>query len=128
MDDLLLKLEDEQKNRFKKPWSKLDKGSKLECLNLFIDNEINKNNLNEFKSELFKKLILNLHDTNSLNKTCDINYCEESCTISNIKNLVYNEKDKTYLYKQPKKKIKISSKSKSNIERHFNRSKDNKKK
>ena len=36
MDDLLKKLEEEKELRFKKPWTKLEKGNKLNRLNLYI--------------------------------------------------------------------------------------------
>ena len=36
MEELLKKIDAEKVNRFKKPWTKLDKGSKLDRLLLFI--------------------------------------------------------------------------------------------
>jgi len=37
MDDLLKKLEAEKESRFKKTWTKLEKGNKLNRLNLYIE-------------------------------------------------------------------------------------------
>ena len=53
-------------------------------------------------------------------------YSDEIYEIISIKNLIYDENKKSYSFKLPKKVVKPTAKSKSKIDRHFSRSKDNK--
>lgn len=123
MDQLLEVIENEKNNRFKNSWIKLDKGSKLNRLQNFIDKQTTENDLNEKEKDKFKKLLFHLCENNSLNKTIDVDYDIESCEINNIKNLKYNKDKKLYSYDLQKKTIKSPSKSKSNIDRHFSKNK-----
>lgn len=123
MDQLLEVIENEKNNRFKNSWIKLDKGSKLNRLQNFIDAQKIENDLNEKESDKLKKLLFHLCENDSLNKTVDVDYDIESCEINNIKNLKYNKDKKSYSYDLSKKTIKSPSKSKSNIDRHFSKSK-----
>ena len=123
MDQLLEVIENEKNNRFKNSWIKLDKGSKLNRLQNFIDAQTIENDLNEKESDKLKKLLFHLCENDSLNKTVDVDYDIESCEINNIKNLKYNKDKKSYSYDLPKKTVKSPSKSKSNIDRHFSKSK-----
>jgi len=125
--ELLINAIDKEKNdRFNKSWSKLDKGSKLNRIIIFIQEEKDKNELNENQAKQLKKLLFLLCDNGSLNKTGDVEYCDQKNNILNIKNLIYDEDTKKYEFKMPIKQIKSSSKSKSNIDRHFSRSKETK--
>tara|TARA_B100000575_G_C22494873_1_gene325304 strand:+ start:105 stop:491 length:387 start_codon:yes stop_codon:yes gene_type:complete len=128
MQELLDAVENEKNNRFQKPWTKLDKGSKLNRIKLFIEKEKEDNNLNEEQTKKLKKLLVHLCDNGSLNKSGDIEYSNETYHILSIKNLKYNEENKNYSFDLPKKTIKPTTKSKSNIDRHFSRSKENKNK
>ena len=123
MDQLLEVIENEKNNRFKNSWIKLDKGSKLNRLQNFIDAQSTENDLNEKESDKLKKLLFHLCENDSLNKTVEVDYDIESCEINNIKNLKYNKDKKSYSYELPKKTVKSPSKSKSNIDRHFSKSK-----
>ena len=59
MDDLLKKLESEKEERFKKPWAKLEKGNKLNRLNLYIGDEISENQISALlQQERFDDLFL----------------------------------------------------------------------
>ena len=127
MDELLNAVEEEKENRFQKQWTKLDKGTKLNRLTLFIEEQSKINELNEDEIRLLKKLLFRLCQNGSFNKSGEIDYSEETYQIINIKNLKYDENKKKYSFDLPKKTIKPSSKSKSNIDRHFSRSKGNKK-
>lgn len=126
MDDLFKKLETEKEERFKKPWSKLDKGNKLNRLNLYIENEISEKELDEEISKKLNKLLINIFNKGILSKSSEIEYCTESGKIISIKNLIYDEKNKNYNFNLPKKTVKPVTKSKSKIDRHFSRSKENK--
>ena len=125
MDDLLKKLESEKENRFKKPWSKLEKGNKLNRLNLYIEDEIKEKELDEDISKKLKKLLHTIFEKGILSKSSEIEYCNETFKIISIKNLVYNEDKNEYNFNLPKKVVKPTSKSKSKIDRHFSRSKEN---
>ena len=126
MDDLLKKLESEKENRFKKPWSKLEKGNKLNRLNLYIEDEISEKELSEDTGKKLKKLLHTIFEKGILSKSSEIEYCNETCKIISIKNLVYDEDKNEYNFNLPKKVVKPTTKSKSKIDRHFSRSKENK--
>lgn len=127
MDDLLKIVESEKDNRFLKKWTKLEKRDKLNRLELFISDEVEKNSLDEKQKEALEVLLIGLFKKNNLSKCIDIEYCNKDAKIISIKNLIYNPDDKTYTFNIPKKIVKPVSKSKSNIDRHFSRSKENKK-
>ena len=126
MEELLNAVENEKNNRFQKPWTKLDKGSKLNRLSLFIKEQSQINELKENEIKKLKKLLFHLCENGSLNKSGDIEYSDENYHILSIKNLKYDKDRKNYSYNLPKKTIKPITKSKSNIDRHFSRSKENK--
>ena len=125
MEELLVQVENERNDRFQKPWTKLDKGSKLNRLSIFITSEDEKHDLGEDGKKNLKKLLFHLCGNGLLNKSGDIDYCDESFEIVTIKNLKFDEKTNQYSLEAPKKTIKTVSKSKSNIDRHFSRSKEN---
>ena len=126
MDDLLKKLEAEKESRFKKPWAKLEKGNKLNRLNLYIADEISEKELSEDISKKLKKLLHTIFEKGILSKSSEIEYCNETCKIISIKNLVYDKEKCEYNFNLPKKTVKPTTKSKSKIDRHFSRSKENK--
>lgn len=126
MEDLLKAIDSEKNNRFKKKWPKLEKGDKINRLHLFIEEEAKSKELDEKQKESLEKLLLNAFQKNNLSKNCEIEYCIQSAKILSIINLEYNEETKEYSMKIQKKFTKTpSSKSKSNIDRHFSRSKGN---
>ena len=127
MNDLLDAVEKEKNDRFCKPWTKLDKGSKLNRITLFIQDEVEKNELDGSETKQLKKLLVHLCHTGVLSKTNDVDYSNETYQIISIKNLMYDENKKTYSFDLPKKTVKPTAKSKSKIDRHFSRSKENKK-
>ena len=118
----------EKDSRFKKSWTKLDKGSKLNRLSIFIESEIESKKIDSDCQKKLKKLLLNACEKGSLNKVNDVEYNDETQEITSIKNLIYDENKGSYSFNLPKKVIKPTTKSKSKIDRHFSRSKENKKK
>jgi len=128
MQNIIDAVEKEKKDRFQKLWTKLDKGSKLNRLTLFIENESVEKNLDEDGKKKLKKLLFHVCDNGSLNKVNDVEYSDETYEIISIKNLIYDENKKTYSFNLPKKVLKPTAKSKSKIDRHFSRSKENKEK
>tara|TARA_B100000900_G_scaffold409523_1_gene425608 strand:+ start:5967 stop:6356 length:390 start_codon:yes stop_codon:yes gene_type:complete len=128
MDELFKIIDSEKDNRFKKKWTKLEKGDKLNRLELFISEEVDKNDLDEKQHIQLKTLLKGLFKKNNLSKCIDIEYSIEEMKILTITNLVYDEDNKLYTFNLPKKSVKPVSKSKSNVDRHFSRSKENKEK
>ncbi len=120
-------IDKEKEERFNKSWSKLDKGTKVNRLNLFVKKQKINNELNDDQEKQLKILLIQSFENGSLNKSSDIEYSIEDKEILNIKNLEFDEKNKKYKFIIGKKKKKINGgKSKSNIDRHFNRSKEKK--
>jgi hypothetical protein len=127
MQNIIDAVEKEKNDRFQKPWTKLDKGSKLNRLTLFIESEVSDKELSEDSQKKLKKLLFHVCENGSLNKVTDVEYSEETYEIVSIKNLIYDENKKSYSFNLPKKVVKPTAKSKSKIDRHFSRSKENKK-
>ena len=127
MQSIIEVVEKEKDKRFQKTWTKLDKGSKLNRLTLFIESEVVDKELSEDSQKKLKKLLFHVCENGSLNKVNDVEYSEETYEIISIKNLIYDENKKSYSFNLPKKVVKPTAKSKSKIDRHFSRSKENKK-
>jgi hypothetical protein len=127
MEDLLSAVESEKNMRFIKSWSKLERGNKLNRLNDFIDSEKDKNELNDEEYLKLQQLLTDLFDKSVFSKSSEVEYSESESKIISINNLIYDEENKTYSFNLPKKLVKPSTKSKSKIDRHFSRSKENKK-
>ena len=127
MEDLLKAIDVEKQNRFTKSWSKLERGTKLNRLNDFIESEKEKKELNDKEHQDLQTLLTDLFEKSVFSKSKEIDYCEKETKIIAINNLIYDEETKTYSFNLPKKLVKPSTKSKSKIDRHFSRSKENKK-
>ena len=116
-------IEQEQLTRYQKPWSKLDKGVKLNRILLFIKQEKTDKSLTINQEKQLKHLLIHLFENNGLNKSSDIEYNQESMKIESIKLLNYNEQVSKYSIQKINYKSKATSKSKSNIEKHLSRTK-----
>ena len=115
-------IDKENHDRFSKPWSKLDKGTKLNRLLIYIKQQKISNNLDTKQEEQLKLLLINRLEIGNLNKISDIVYSVDEKVITEIKDLIYNEETKKYKFeKKVKSKTKSKTKSKSNIDRHFKR-------
>lgn len=125
MEDIFQEMDAEKNGRFQKLWSKLDKGSKLNRLILFVKLQKLEEELNDSQENQLKTLLYQLCESGALNKISDVIYCEDTHLILTIKNLELNEDTKKYTFKKVEKKKNVS-KSKTNIEKHLNRSKTNK--
>jgi len=127
MEDLLKAVDSEKNTRFTKSWSKLERGNKLNRINEFIESEKNKNELNDEEYLKLQELVTGLFDKSVFSKSSDVEYSEQEAKIISITNLIYDDNTKTYSFNLPKKLVKPTQKSKSKIDRHFSRSKENKK-
>ena len=87
MDELLTAVENEKNDRFRKSWTKLDKGSKLNRLTIFIKEEEEKRGLSDDETKSLRKLLFTLCENGLFNRSGDIDYSDESYHIISIKNL-----------------------------------------
>ena len=109
----------DEQDRYQKNWNKLDKGVKLNRLLFFIKQESLRRSLQTNQEKQLKQLLFNLCSNNGLNKSSDVIYDLEKMIITEIKILLFNEETKKYSIKHVAVKSKHSSKSKTNIEKHF---------
>lgn len=125
MEELLKKIDLEKENRFKKQWTKLDRGSKLDRLLLFVKIEKIEKTLSDSSENQLKSLLIQIHSSNLLNKSSEIEYDIENSKIIQIHNLSFDTGQGKYVFHKPEKKPKknASQTNTSNMERHFNRSK-----
>ena len=115
--DLHKLIDEEKKSIYNKPWNKLEPGLKINRLNLFVEELKNKYDLNTLQKMNLHELLIKNCEKNKLNKNSEVIYNIEESTISEIKILVFNEKNKTFSLSFPEIKHKTKNKSKSNIER-----------
>jgi len=117
-------MENELANRFNRPWTKLDPGSKTNRLCLYIKKIKIEKELDDESELKFKTLLVRVLTAGGLNKISEIEYSPDTAEIIKIKNLIYCEETKSFSFQTKKKKKTETSKSKSNIDRHFNKSKE----
>ena len=103
--------------RFAFPWNKLEKGSKMNRLLLFITQEEDERQLTESQKNELKKLLFKACESGCLNKTTDVKYDMETGLIETLKHLEFNESSKKYKLKTGGTKSRSVSKSRSNIDR-----------
>lgn len=103
--------------RFSNPWNKLEKGSKMNRILLFVEKETLENNLSESGSKELKKLLFKGCENGLFNKVTDVKYDENTGIIESFKNLEFNESTKKYKLKTGGTKNRSVSKSRSNIDR-----------
>ena len=89
MEALIDAMDKEKDERFQKSWPKLDKGSKLNRILIFILEEKERNTLNETQTKQLKKLLFLQCEKGTLNKASDVEYSDETYQIVSIKNLEY---------------------------------------
>ena len=100
---------------FDREWTKLEKGMKLNRINLFIKKQKEENGLNDIQTKSLKDILFKACNDGMLNKMCDVSYKEEE--IQSIRNLEFNEQTKKYKLKTSSSKHRVNVKSRSNIDR-----------
>lgn len=114
-----------EEERFQHPWSKLDKGSKLNRLSLYTKMEKVTHDLSDTQEQALKIQVTQLFSCGHLNRNTDVDYNTDEMKITKITNLSFDTDSKKYTFVKPivkKSKSKSSGSSKSRIERHFSRS------
>ena len=122
-------LRDEKEINKNKPWSKLNKGTKIKLISNFADDYKEKNNINDDqKKDLIKYLKLCL-ERKKLNKKQDIVYDKELGKIISIQHLIFNKtKNKFTLKKSDKRVSSLKSLAPKNKTKRVKHSKDKKEK
>ena len=98
-------LRDEKEINKNKPWSKLNKGTKIKLITNFSEEYQEKHKIsNEQKKDLIKYLRLCL-ERKKLNKKQDIVYDKENFKIISIQNLVFNKVRNRFTLKKSDKRV-----------------------
>ena len=117
MNNILNLLETQSNDITNKPWSKLDKSNKLKILNNFIESEIVEKSLTINAGKNMKTILMKGLYNNLLNKQQDVVYNIETGSITKINSLKYNEDTDTFDIKIKDKGSRVTTKSKTNIDR-----------
>ena len=125
MKDLMEMVDSERVNITNKSWSRIEKSSRLQLLNEYIENYILENSLENESAKQFEAIVIKAFQSNLLNKQCDIKYDTETNKIIDITILKYNKEKKLFELKTRDNKVKITpkTKSKTNIDKLLNNSK-----
>ena len=125
MKDLMEMVDSERVNITNKSWSRIEKSSRLQLLNEYIENYILENSLDGESSKQFEAIAIKAFQSNLLNKQSDIKYDTETNKIIDITILKYNKEKKLFELKTRDNKVKITpkTKSKTNIDKLLNNSK-----
>ena len=103
--------------RFAQPWNKLEKGSKMNRILLYVKKEKEDNDLSDILAKQLKNLLFKGCESGLFNKISDVKYNQETGLIESFKNLEFNESTKKYKLKTGGTKNRSVSKSRSNIDR-----------
>lgn len=123
MQSMMDMVDEERKSLESLPWSKLNKSKRSKLLDDFILYYSVENELDEIKTQQLKKLLHKSLSNNLLNKQSDINYNIKEKKINKISSLIYNESKKRFEIKIKETNSRVSTKSKTNIDRLANQSK-----
>lgn len=123
MQSMMDMVDEERKSLESLPWSKLNKSKRSKLLDDFILYYSVENELDEIKTQQLKKLLHKSLSNNLLNKQSDINYNIKEKKINKISSLIYNETKNRFEIKIKETNTRVSTKSKTNIDRLANQSK-----
>ena len=125
MKDLMEMVDSERVNITNKTWSRIEKSTRLQLLNEYIDNYILEKSLEYESAKQFKTIIIKAFQSNLLNKQSDIKYDTETNKILDITILKFNKGKNLFELKTRDNKVKITpkTKSKTNIDKLLNNSK-----
>ena len=125
MKDLMEMVDSERVNITNKTWSRIEKSSRLQLLNEYIQNYILENSLESESAKQFEAIVIKAFQSNLLNKQSDIKYDTKTNKIIDITILKYNKEKNLFELKTRDNKVKITpkTKSKTNIDKLLNNSK-----
>lgn len=110
-------IDKEKEKIFNQLWTKLNNGSKLNRLNIFIDELKIKYELSDKEKDDLTLLLCDACNKNKLNKVSYVIYNKDEARITDIKILKFDDKNRNFILNYDKVKNKPKSKSKSNIEK-----------
>jgi len=106
-DDLFNKIHrDSIVLQFKKPWSKLNNGIKIDRITYYLKQLKKEHNIEQEKIDTITMKLRELIDDKVLTKKQYVVYDEEEGCIKDIPNLVYEENEFTFNLDTPKKRVK----------------------
>ena len=125
MKDLMEMVDSERVNITNKSWSRIEKSSRLQLLNEYIQNYILENSLESESAKQFEAIVIKAFQSNLLNKQSDIKYDIENSNIIDITIIKFNKEKNLFELKTRDNKVKITpkTKSKTNIDKLLNNSK-----
>ena len=120
---------DEKEINQNKPWSKLNKGTKIKLIHSFAEEYIKKNEFNDNQKKDLIDYLKRCLERKKLNKKQDLLYDKEKFKIVSINNLIYNKtKNKFTLKRQDKKINSLKSLAPKNKTKRVKQKKDKQKK
>ena len=96
MKDLMEMVDSERVNITNKSWSRIEKSSRLQLLNEYIQNYILENSLEGESAKQFEAIVIKAFQSNLLNKQSDIKYDTETNKIIDITILKYNKEKELF--------------------------------
>ena len=115
---LMMNFVDEERDNLKnQPWSKLDKSKKYKLLGEYIDKFSIDNKISDESKIVLTSLITKSLSNNLLNKQSDVNYNIEEQRIERISILFFNKHKNQYDIKIKENNSRVTTKSKTNIDR-----------
>jgi len=111
-------LDNEINNIFNRPWNKLEKGLRINRVNIYIDDVLKeKHTMGVVEIVKLKKLLTSALSKGVLSKNTEVNYDKDTGKIKDIRILLYSEEKRQFTLKLETKKVKSTSRSKSNVEK-----------
>jgi hypothetical protein len=111
-------LDNEINNIFNRPWNKLEKGLRINRVNIYIEDVLKeKYTMGVVEIVKLKKLLTSSLSKGMLSKNTEVNYDKETGKIKDIRILLYDEDKRQFSLKIETKKVKSTSRSKSNVEK-----------
>jgi hypothetical protein len=111
-------LDNEINNIFNRPWNKLEKGLRINRVNIYIEDVLKeKYTMGVVELVKLKKLLTNCLSKGGLSKNTEVNYDKDTGKIKDIRILLYSEEKRQFSLKIETKKVKSTSRSKSNVEK-----------
>ena len=103
-NNIALFLEQEKKINSKKPWSRLQKSSKIEKLKQFVDEYSKQKQFTKIESKKLNEFLILSLEKKKLQRTKDIIYDSKNGIIKSIPGLVVNKETKKFTLKRIDKK------------------------
>ena len=98
-------LQDEKEINKNKPWSKLNKGTKIKLIKKYVDEYQEKHNISDQQKIQLNEYLRVCLERKKLNKKQDLVYDKEKFKIVQIQNLIFNKTKNKFTLKKSDKRI-----------------------